>query len=343
MGSIQQSIGGVFALEETARQPDSESLLARWSKGAKASHLFHNARSALHHVLLTMAPKRCWLPAYLCPEILQAVPDGLTVRYYPVGSALDPEFEALENRLQPGDAVLGIAYFGRPMPVAWHALVQRRPDIVWIEDCAQALDNSERAFPYVRIFSPRKLLGAPDGGVLVDCDGRLPAPFLEPIRGDTFIEPYRLRAADPAGDSNDQWYAAFRAAEDLMAVSLEAISDKSRKILEQTPVAPLIEARRRNYRVLLETLSAHALFDGAPDEWAPLGFPMRFAGADALCTWLADRRIFIPRHWRNLPSPTAEFPEEHALSQDLLTLPCDQRYGEDGMRYMADLVTNFIG
>lgn len=343
MPATREPIGGVFALEEPVRQADGETLLERWSKGAAAVHLFHNARSALSHILNSMQPSRLWLPAYLCPDTLQAVPDGLTLLYYPVGSALDPNFEVLESETRAGDAVLGIAYFGRPQPSVWRSMAQRRQDIFWIEDYAQALDTGGSPLSSLRIYSPRKLLGAPDGGILVDTDGKVPAPLLE-LPGDTkFIDPYRMRAADPAGQLNERWYAAFRSVEAAMAVSRQAISVESRRILERTAVDPIANARRGNYRTLLETLSSHALFGDLPIDWVPLGFPMRFEDADGLCAWLAEHRVFAPRHWRDLPSPESDFPEEHALSRSLLTLPCDQRYGEDDMRFMAELVERYIG
>lgn len=343
MPATREPIGGVFALEEPVRQADGETLLERWSKGAAAVHLFHNARSALSHILDTLQPSRLWLPAYLCPEILQAVPDDLTLLYYPVGSALEPNFEVLESETRAGDAVLGIAYFGRPQPPVWRSMAERRQDILWIEDYAQALDTGRGPLSSLRIYSPRKLLGAPDGGILVDTDGKVPAPVLE-LPGDTkFIEPYRMRATDPAGQHNEHWYAAFRSVEAAMAVSNKAMSAKSRRILAQTAIAPMAKARRRNYQTLLEALPSHALFGDLPIDWAPLGFPMRFQDAGGLCARLAEHRVFAPRHWRNLPSPESDFPEEHALSRSLLTLPCDQRYNEEGMRFMAELVEKYIG
>ena len=45
---------------------------------------------------------------------------------------------------------------------------------------------------------------------------------------------------------------------------------------------------------------------------------------------------------RFLPVPRAEFPGEHALAAELVTLPCDYRYGEQDMRRVAEAAARSI-
>jgi hypothetical protein len=53
-------------------------------------------------------------------------------------------------------------------------------------------------------------------------------------------------------------------------------------------------------------------------------------------------RIFAARHWRELPVQPREFRIEHSIAQELVTLPCDYRYGERDMHRVADAVIRAI-
>lgn len=335
-------IGGVFPLAERPSHVATESVLSNWGADATAVSLFHNARSAVRHAVVDRRLRRFWLPAYVCPELVAALKGvEAEIRYYPVAKRLEPDTDFLAGRLQPGDGVLGIDYFGRPSAHAWRDLVAAADAVLWVEDCAQALDTGGQRFGAVRVYSPRKLLGVPDGGVLVDVRGTLSSPMLEPAGNDGFVLPYRLRAADPEGRDRERWYRAFQAAESAMAFGNLAMSTLSEAILRGTAIEPISVRRRENYLSLLSALREWALFPEPPQCWAPLGFPLLTASAEGLGDYLAERHVFAPRHWRGLPSPAAEFPKEHRLSRSLLTLPCDQRYGPAEMERVAALVKRF--
>jgi len=340
--AAESIIGGVFPLAERPPRSAGESVLSSWSKNAAAVSLFHNARSAVRHVVVDRRLRRFWLPAYVCGELTAALDDsGTEVRYYPVRDNLEPDTGFLAERLERGDGVLGIDYFGRPSAPAWRNLIKATHGVLWVQDCAQALDTGDDQFGDVRVYSSRKLMGVPDGGVLVDVHGILSPPVLRPIEQDDFIEPYRLRAADPDGRERERWYRACQAAEAAMTADAVAMSPLSEAILGSTAIAPLAARRTENYLYLFGELNDSALFFDPPAGWAPLGFPLLTESGNGLCRYLAERHVFAPRHWRALPSPSVEFPKEHCLSRSLVTLPCDQRYGLAEMERVARLVKQF--
>tara|TARA_B100000614_G_scaffold249303_1_gene258131 strand:+ start:437 stop:1507 length:1071 start_codon:yes stop_codon:yes gene_type:complete len=335
-------IGGVFALEAQPPGSPRQSVLSAWTDGAAAIALFHNARSAVRHAVRDFGRRRFWLPAYVCPELACSV-QGLDaeIHYYPVGGTLEPDTGFLADELEGGDVVLGINYFGRSAVESWRDLIDEVEGVLWIEDCAQALSTGGEHYGDIRIYSARKLMGAPDGGVLVDVHGKLTPPDLVPLLQDDFVEPYRLRRADAEGRMRPQWFQAFRAAELGMVAGNEAMSAMSEAILNAADIGPMIDRRSENYSYLHNELGEVALFRDSPRGWAPLGFPMVSSRCDALCAFLADRLIFAPRHWPALPCPGDRFPTEHRLSTALVTLPCDQRYGLADMERVVAAVKAF--
>jgi len=110
-----------------------------------------------------------------------------------------------------------------------------------------------------------------------------------------------------------------------------AMSARSLSALAATPARPLTAQRRRNWQALAKRLGAFALWSDQQSDFAPLAYPIVVADAAAAVEALAAERVWAPRHWPVLPSPAAAFSVAHALSQRLLSLPCDQRYGEADM------------
>lgn len=327
---LQKAIGGVFGLASTGPDARGQGLVDVWARGAAACHLFHNARSAVAYILRTLGPGRLWLPAYLCPDLVEGAQEsGPEIRYFPVGDRLVADCDVLEPALRSGDVVVAIRYFGRPVGERLRDLAARRQDVVFIEDAAQSLDYG--GFADFRVYSPRKLVGVPDGGVLVDVPGRLPVPSLTAPDNDLFERPCRMRSADPDGFDNEAWFPVFQQAEAEMEVRSWAMSNTARDALSGVDVGFVAARRRSNYAQLHEGLGDLALFAESTPGWTPLCFPVRCDGAAGLWRRLIACRIFPARHWRGLLSPRAFFPAEHALSEQIISLPCDQRYGPEDM------------
>ena len=336
---MQGIVGGVFALEKASRPTASQSLLSKWTADGRATYLFHNARSCVRYVVADLRPRRLWLPAYLCPEIEVAVRDvAELVLYYPLDSELNPDGKFLVDELRAGDAVLGINYWGKPAAPSWSSALGDIKGVIWIEDCAQTLDTGGAHFGDVRIYSPRKMVGVPDGGVLVDRAGILRPPELEPLCSNTFMQPYIMRAADPEGRDHRTWYARFQEAEASMTPSNEAMCEATRERLEVIDAELLFGRRSKNYLFLFGELEDLALFSSPPVNWVPFGFPLVTERHEELWTHLCEHRVFAARHWRGLPSPADEFERLHLLADSVLTIPCDQRYTVSDMARVAELV-----
>ena len=332
-------VGGVFALERPNGLLVGTSILASWTGHAEAIHLFHNARSAIRYVISALQPRRLWLPAFMWPRVHECVGGlAVTVEHYRSDELLVPDARFLRDVLLPGDLVLGVNYFGRPAHPDWMELVDHLDGVTWLEDCVPSLDTGGRHYGDVRVYSPRKLLGAPDGGVLVDQRGILPTPNLVKLNTERFIAPYLMRAADPEGTNRKAWFDAFRSAEAEMIASDAAMSEKTKAILEQTDLAPMVERRIENYLFLFRALKDLALFPDPPSGWAPFGFPLLTERHEALWDHLRRHSIFAPRIWRRLTSPQQKFPVEHALSAALITIPCDQRYDLEDMQRVVSVV-----
>lgn len=324
-------IGGAFGLEP----PGPGGLADLWRLDPALA--WENASSALAALVAQRAPGAVWLPGYLCAHMAAAVPAARR-RFFPLTADLAPDTAALAA-LAPGDLVLAVNYFGRAPGAPWRAFVAAHPQVSFVEDCAQALDPATPPWGDWRLYSPRKLMGVPEGGLLVPVSARagmLSGPRLphDPAGAARRRRPMALRAAEPA--NNALWHPLFQAAENAGTVSARAMDPAALVVLAGVDPAPMIAARRANFARLHGRLADHALLMGPGAGFAPFGFPVLVPPArrDAVLGRLHAAGIFAAIHWRDLAAP-AGMTAEHALAARLITLPCDHRYGPAEMDRIA--------
>ncbi|CAN5174517.1 hypothetical protein BH11PSE2_BH11PSE2_11680 [soil metagenome] len=334
--SGQHTIGSVLPLPRAELgADDAGSLWAAWT-GASQISAYACARSALAALLRQRQPKRVWLPAYCCTALFEAA-IGFEVLWYGVDAGLRPDTQQLMANLSAGDAVVGIDHFGRAPSSAFRHLAATRRDVLWIEDRAQAM-KPDAVWGDVQLFSPRKLVGVADGGLLVSKTA-LPQPGAFTGRYPDGAQ--RARAADPHGLAPQTWFPAFQAQEAAFAVDDEAINPATITLLRQSQAGPLIQARTRNAAVLAAHLIHFALWNDWPGDFAALAFPVLIEDRDGVAAAMAKTGIFCARHWPDLPSKPDAFPEAHWLSRHMLSLPCDHRYDEADMVRVAEHMSAF--
>lgn len=310
-------------------------MLSFWGVTAENAWTFANARSALAQLVRQLAPKRLVLPAYICPELTSAASDRMPIEFYSLSDDLSPDIAAVQRIIQSGDCVVAVDFFGQAPNREFQEFVSTRTDISWVEDRAQALDPGQAPWGDWVLYSPRKLFGIPDGGILVRAEGSVPRARYAKSSGPDRAGPRAMRRDDHEERDSDTWYAEYRAIEASMRVSCEPMSVRSHARLREIDVERVIDRRRTNFSALAARLSDFAFFPLDEPHFTPLGFPIRVVDRDRVWHRLCERRVFPARYWQQLPSESAIFPAEHALSQELLFLPCDQRYDESDMAQMA--------
>ena len=92
----------------------------------------------MSEVVRFASPSTVWLPAFCCQSMLAAASSG-SVHFYPLETDLSPAVDFLEARVEQGDVVICVDYFGALPSPEFRAFVKTRPDVWWIEDRAQAL------------------------------------------------------------------------------------------------------------------------------------------------------------------------------------------------------------
>ena len=343
LSSDNKIIGGMFGLPETVESKVAIDL-HQW-KFLDASNLFlANGRSGIMVLIDRLAPASVWMPSYLCQTMIEAMDKKKTnLRFYEVDYNLNISSTDWIDQIQTGDLVVLIDYFGFPLSSKVAGLVREQGGYV-LEDACQALfsDFTGRYSDFV-LFSPRKTIGVPDGGILTSCcNVGFDDVELEPAPSAWWLKMLEAtinrREFDQYGGDR-RWYRLFREADAATPIGYFAMSDLSRKLLFNGFEYTEISRRRiENYSIFAHGLKDIAMFPALPKGTVPLGFPIRHPRRDQIRVKLFNKQIYPPVHWPIDGVVPAEFSESHKLAGQMMTLPCDQRYGGEDIHRMVSSV-----
>lgn len=337
--SARKIIGGLFGLEPPFMAKDKQTPPFA---GASISY-FLNARCAVYTVCQSLKPRIVWLPSYLCGAILDPIRSlNVPIRYYNAGPNFQPDTANWIGDVRPRDLVLLIHYFGFPNTTFPADLLKRRGAVI-IEDASQGLFVKQQYPESVCIvYSPRKFLGVPDGGLLTsECVNTLDLGILESPPTEWWrraLAVTQMRREFDLRGAESPWFTLFRQVEESFPLGPYRSSDLARVLIENgTDYQIIKKARRENYLALLEPLKEFAVFPELDAETVPLGFPVCVHDhqRDKVLEVLYGQRIYAPVHWRIQGIVPEEYRESHLLSRRILTLICDQRYAICDMERQA--------
>lgn len=331
-------VGGLFGLE---CHQNFEGTKPPFLSGREI--FLSNARSGIWFLVDRLRPPQVWVPSYTCHTVVRAVEKNVTaLRFYEVGSDLNVRSAEWLSEVGFGDVVILIDYFGFPYDHDLGALIMKRG--AWVlEDACQALLSVHvgTSSDFV-LFSPRKWIGVPDGGIL-----RFPESL--PLVSDALVPPPSawwmkafqasvLRREFDDGLPIRSWFNIFRETEFSAPYGPYAMSQLSMVLLNQcVDYGAIAKKRVDNYRALLERLSHYALFPRLDPGVVPSGFPVRIEKRDEVRQALFDRQIYPPVHWVIDGVIPPRYADNHRLSREIMTLPCDQRYAAGDMERISEI------
>ncbi len=305
------------------------------------------------------------MPTYESSSLYKtALASGYEPRFYEIHD--DCRFDVDEiSRLVDDNtrAILAIHYFGQPADIFPLRELATRTGKYLIEDCALALVGSINDTPLgaigdCSIFSARKMMALPDGGILVVRSGadsfrpgykrrasslnsllhlilsRLKSTYLA-VSG--AVDPLRILKLPESGHINP---------EEKQEVNVEQMSRVSEFFLNHVNLRRQVMKRRSNYKTLSEGISGFAmaapLTNDSVERWTPYTFPLRVHHnyRDSLRLRLLESGIACGCGW-----PEGPFDPKHlrsrALANEILELPVHALLTRRQLRSIIDAIRDF--
>lgn len=315
---MKKEIGGYFELEEMAGEEYYPDL-----------YKVNLGRTALLWLLESHQYKKIYLPVFLCQSVIDICRDhDIEVEFYHLDADLNILLE--ERELPAEECLYLVSYYGQ--------LTDEK-----ILYCQKVYGNVivdhthaffQKPLPGVdTLYSCRKFLGVSDGAYL-STDASL-HPEKKPLdhsmgRLEHILGRYEY-------DAGTFYQKMLDNAADYHEMEIRRMSRLTGNLLRSMDY-PYIKAKREeNYHLLTELLPSESIFNQVIPE-GPFAYPYYHEDGLALRKWLAGRKIFVPTYWRNIIDHFDEDTMEYDWAANVLPLPCDQRYGEEEMRYIADSI-----
>ena len=317
-----KAIGGYF---ELANREEKNSIPVN-------GVLLNTARNALEYILQTLPNvKKVYLPYYTCEAVIEPLKRlNFSFQFYHINQ----NFEIAETIiLNEGDYLIANNYFG--LKDTYIKKLSHQFDNKLIVDNAQALFAPTK--PDIKAcFSTRKFVGVADGGIATGIVGNnisnLPYEPTETHNSHLYI---RKELGAEAGFSHYQCNECKLDNQPIRRMSLSTYD-----ILNHIDYNQIIKRRRRNYRYLQNALGSSNQLP-LPDLESfccPMVYPYLNPEKKDLRNALIANRIYVARYWPNVLEWTKDDSLEYYLANNLLPLPIDQRYEEEDMQQIIEII-----
>ena len=314
-----KEIGGYFGLEEFTDNSMYSDLIA-----------VNSARNALIYLMRARKISKLYIPYYLCNSVSGVCDrEGYAYEYYNIGEDLLPKFE---KKLDDGEYLYVVNYFGQITDESIIALKEKHQNII--------CDNVQAFFRNPiegidTVYSCRKFFGVPDGGY-VATDAKLDTEL--PV--DISMDRMKHVLGRFEGKSASDYYGDFRENDDAFeSLELREMSKLTRNIMGAVDYSRVKKAREENFAVLHSMLeSQNKLSLKLPE--GPYVYPFYCENGMEIKKALAAKKIFVPTLWPEVMEMGQRL--EADLAENILPLPCDQRYGKTDMERMANEIMQLI-
>lgn len=293
---------------------------------------FNSARFALQALLQASPVKRLYLPDYTCSTMHEAaLRSGVEVVRYQVDDYLEPfDIPSLEadERLQY------VNYFGLKDRYVAQVLRPALGDRLILDNAQSLFSAPLEGVP--TLYSPRKFVGVPDGGWLVNGPHDMPA--LEPgsTAGRTRALMGRLEG------SPEPFYGAFVEVEhSIRDEGVRAMSALTARLLDGLDYAAIQARRQTNFALIRSRLDGINGYTHLAQVTTPMIYPLLLATAEQAAhvrSALQQERIYVATYWRELLDEPGLGGAARRWTECMLPLPIDQRYDDGDMERLATAV-----
>lgn len=344
-----------------------------------AEYLFYteNGRSALYQGLKLLEPggkETILVPSYNCGSEVEPIRrSGYRVAYYSIDRSCRPDIGEIEGLINGKTLAVMVTHFnGFPQPIEDIKQVCSKKGVYLIEDCAHVLHsglNGKRlgSFGDIAVFSPRKYLPIPNGGLLavnnrsIGMRGRQAGGKNSRVARDAAsvlkgMIKHNLKAGRN-GRGQDPGLTGSKGLQQGESVEIHdfheenydrGISPVSKYILERSDLGDVIKKRRRNYSLIYERLTdlkgLKGLSGSLPEDVCPLHYlaltedPWRLRGF--LLTKNVETIVFWSFFHRDFPFGTQ--PDSEYLKRHVLAFPVHQNLTPSDMDYMAGMARSYF-
>lgn len=304
-----KEIGGYFGLEIFSGEEYHKNLIA-----------LNTGRNALAYLIRARRIQKLYIPYFLCDSVsLVCEREGCPVEYYRIGKDFAPLFEGSPAE---GEWLYIVNYYGQITNEQVIQMKARWGNIIF--DNVQAFFQRPVA-GVDTIYSCRKFFGVPDGAYLAT---DAPAIMLPQDVSKDRMKHVLGRFEGVASD----YYQDFKGNDrGFVELEIRSMSRLTQNLLRAVDYDAICRKRNENFSYLHDALKKKNRLDLSVPDGAYM-YPFYCENGMELKRKLAEKKIYVATLWPNVLEWDESLEKDYA--QNILPLPCDQRYGLNDMERM---------
>ena len=315
-----KEIGGYFGLEQLVTNEHYKDLIS-----------LNSGRNALLYLIKAKNIKKIYIPYYLCNEIRDILNMyKYDFEYYNIDFNFMPKFN---KSLGGNEYIYVVNYYGQLTNNIIINLKHLHGQII--------LDNTHAFFQKPvygidTIYNCRKFFGVPDGAYLSTDTN---------IKDNLDIDISKDRMTHILGryeGEASKYYKDFQNNDiSFKREPLKYMSNLTHNILGAIDYNKVRQTRDENFSYLNDKLGKYnKLKLNTP--YGSFAYPFYNENGIKIKEKLKNKKIYIPTLWPNVLNDTPEDSIEHDYAANILSLPCDQRYRIEDMRFIVKEITECI-
>lgn len=291
---------------------------------------FNTARNALRYVIRKKNIKKIALPKMSCISVIEACnKENAEIIYYSVGENFLPALEGIDSSVW----IYITNYYGQLDSEYLEKLYSEYPNII-VDNVQAFFDLPVKNIP--TLYSCRKFFGVPDGAYL----------YFEGENKTDFSKDFSFNRTEFLNGrfekSASEFFANYQENEHFLdSCDILEMSDYTKNMMRAIDYEKALKKRRDNYEILNKEFQALNLFK-PKTPFGPFMYPLVVENGMELKKKLAKRKIYISTLWPNVLQSYSVDENEYKITANLLPLPVDQRYTEEDMLYMADVIKEIL-
>ena len=287
----------------------------------------NTATNAIIYLIKAKKINRLYVPYYMC-DCLDKVKKYCEVEYYRIKEDFTPDFNI---NLKENEYLYIVNYFGIFNNSDMKKHKEKYKNII--------VDNVQAFFQMPvdgidTVYTCRKFLGVPDGAYLYT-DVKLEEDIPEDKSKERFGYLFGRLEEDASSNFSD-----YKKNEELLLNSDLAYMSKSTKlILSALDYETIKKKRGNNFKYLNEKLKDSNELSLKDIEGAYM-YPYYTNNAETLRKKMIENKIYIPILWPNVLEQDKNT-LEYNYANNIILIPCDQRYTLEDMQYIINLLNKF--
>lgn len=297
--------------------------------------------------------KKVLLPEFICESVIDCFKKEL-ISFYGIDDKFYIDLDSLISKIDDSVGCIYIAhYFGflqKPDDLEIIKKIAVSHGITIIEDTTQSLFSNHQLCGDYIVSSIRKWMAVHMGGILYTASKELPK--ISYCQANTNnIKAYGMILKDMflknVYDTNLKYQEIFMQSENSInhITDIFTISDFAKFLIGCESIGKLISKRKSNLLKLsdgLRKIGINGIREFNSIE-CPLVYPLRIKNRDAFRHYLMNNRIYCAVHWPFDGFKPEERPNGINNAKTLISLPIDQRYGDEEIYYLIDIINKYGG